>query len=409
MIHLERIRLSVLQLGFLLAMSGLILSRAMISIGMGLIILQALMHPKPFKNLRLFVANPSFVLPTLVFFIFLLSGLYSENLEYFTAKMQVKLPFLLLPFAFFSVPSISQQSMKRFLAVFALLILGSSLVVLGKYLMNYEQLTAQYLHAKTLDTPFCHIRYSLMVAFALIMSGYLYFEKFRFWFKWEPAFYGGITIFLFLFIHLLAVRSGLFSLYVVLGFLAVRYLWLSRNWKRGVALIAAMVVLPMLAYLLMPTFHNKVTYMVKDLHRYVTNTNISYYSDARRLVSWEAGWAIATSAPLIGVGYGDLKDETEAFYRSHYPDFRKESYLIPHNQMLLVFAATGIVGLLLFCLFLMVPIFHHFHYKHVPFVVINLILWSSFLVEPTLEVQIGVAFYLLFYLLFLKTQSLISA
>jgi len=402
---MERVRKLIFNLGMLLAISGLPLSRAMISTGMGLIILQAFLHPQPLHCLRAFLRNKSFLFPTLVFFIFLISGLWSDNLAYFAGKMQVKLPFLLLPYAFFTAPQMTKRKVHSFLAFFLLLISVLSLLTLINYALHYQEVTASYLKAKTLQVPFNHIRFSLMLSFSALTAFYLYREKVKLLVKWEPRFYLALSIFLFVFLHILSVRSGLLSFYLGAAWMLLLHIRQSRNRKKASLLLLLLLGIPVLAYFTVPTFHNKIEYMHHDLEQYRSGDEISRFSDSRRLSSWEAGIAVGNHSPLTGVGYGDFRDEVYRYYAREMPSFDPDTYIIPHNQLILTYAATGLFGLLLFIVFLLYPVFRRKAYRFYPFALINIIIWSSFMVESTLEIQIGTAFFLLFFLLTLKAQE----
>ena len=402
---MERVRKLLFNLGMLLALSGLPLSRAMISIGMGLIILQALLHPQPLTCLRAFLRNRSFLFPTLIFFIFLISGLWSVNLDYFLDRMQVKLPFLLLPYAFFTAPQMTKRKIHSFLAYFVVLISLLSMYALFNYALHYQELTASYLEAKTLEVPFNHIRFSLMVSFSALISFYLYREKVSLLVKWEPRFYLAVSIFLFIFLHILSVRSGILSFYLGAAWMLILFIKQSRNRKKASLLLILLLGVPVLAYFSIPTFHNKLEYMHHDLAQYQSGDDISSFSDSRRLTSWEAGIAVGKRSPLTGAGYGDFKEEVYRYYAGHLPDYDPDSYIIPHNQLILTYSATGLIGLILFIVFLLYPVFRKKAYRFYPFALINIIIWSSFMVESTLEIQIGTALFLLFFLLTLKARQ----
>ncbi len=402
---MERVRKLLFNLGMLLVISGLPLSRAMMSIGMGLIFLQALLHPQPLICLRAFLRNKSFLFPTLVFFIFLISGLWSDNISYFIEKMQVKLPFLLLPYAFFTAPQMTKRKIHSFLAFFVVLISLLSMYALFNYALHYQELTARYLEAKTLKVPFNHIRFSLMLSFSALISFYLYREKVSLFVKWEPRFYLAVSLFLFVFLHILSVRSGILSFYLGAAWMLILFIKQSRNRKKASLLLLLLLGIPVLAYFSVPTFHNKIEYMRHDLLQYQSGDDISNFSDSRRLTSWKAGIAVGNRSPLTGAGYGDFKDEVYRYYAGHLPEYNPNRYIIPHNQLILTYSATGLIGLILFVVFLLYPVFHKRAYRFYPFALINIIIWSSFMVESTLEIQIGTAFFLLFFLLTLKARQ----
>ena len=400
-----QLRTFLFDLGVYTALSGLILSRVLLSIGMGLLILQAILNTDLRSTFREFLNNRSYLYPTLVFFIFLISGLWSADSAHFWQRMQVKLPFLLLPWAVFSGPGVSRRKMNAYLAFFILLVTIAAFASLGYYLLHYSEVTEEYLRAKTIRVPFNHIRFSLMCAFSALAAFHLYRQRFILLTKNAPRIYLGLAVFLVLFLHILSVRSGLMALYLGALYTGIRYFYLKKKKKEVLIFLLVTAAIPIVAYLTVPTFHNKIKYMIYDLEQYASGGDISQYSDSRRLTSWEAGIATGNKAPLIGVGYGDFKTEVFDYYSRHYPDYDPKMYIIPHNQLITVYASTGLIGLLFFCFFLLYPVFKNRHYRYYPLALINIIIWSSFLVESTLEIQIGTAFYLLFFLLSLKAVS----
>jgi O-antigen ligase len=407
MINEQKVRYYLSILAIVITLIGLVISRAMMSIGMIILIANAFLNKDLPNNFKGFIRNPTFWIITLVFFVYLFSGIYSERGSFFFGRLRIKIPFLLLPFAFFSIKEVSKKMYHGLLAFFVILIFTSSLVTFARFLMNYNEIVDQYLHAKTIDTPFSHIRFSLMVVFSVGLGIYLFLKKFSFRFAWEPIVYLAMAIWLFVFMHILAVRSGLLALYVGIFTVLIFYIIRSKNWKLGGSFILLILLIPILAYFTIPTFKNKLTYMGMDISVYNSGESISNYSDARRLASIQAGLDIGKTQPFIGVGVGNLQSKLEAYYLKRYPEISKEEYIIPHNQVVFVFCATGIIGVLIFFSSLIMPVFKNKNYELLPFALINIIVWTSFLSEATLENQIGTTFYITFFLLslsYLKSQ-----
>jgi O-antigen ligase len=408
MIDEQKIRQYLTILGIAITLTGLVISRGMMSIGMIMLIALSVFNKDLPSNFRGFIRNKSFWLITLVFFVYLLSGIYSEQGDFFFQRLRIKIPFLLLPFAYFSIKTVSKRMYNGLLAFFVILIFVSSAFTFVRFMMNYHEVVDQYLHAKTIDTPFSHIRYSLMIVFSVGLGIYLFIKKFQFRFKWEPYVYLAMAIWLFIFMHILAVRSGLLALYVSIVAILFFYIMQSKNWKLGGGIFLLILFVPLLAYITVPTFRNKLTYMAIDIRVYASGESISNYSDARRIASIKAGMEIGMKQPLIGIGVGNLKAAVDAYYQKVYPDISKEEYLIPHNQIVYVFCVTGLIGVFIFFSSLVIPVFKNKHYKLLPFALINIIVWTSFLSEATLENQIGTTFYITFFLLslsYLKSRN----
>ena len=111
----------------------------------------------------------------------------------------------------------------------------------------------------------------------------------------------------------------------------------------------------MIAYKTIESFHAKVDYARRDLQMYALGLGKDY-SDAERIISFEAGLKIGNKNPLFGVGAGDLKEEIEAYYIEQGIDISTPK--LPHNQFISVYAGTGLVGLVLFCVAFFYPLWY---------------------------------------------------
>lgn len=402
----SKYRLGLFVSGIVISILGMLTSRGLMSIGMVILVAHAVIDTNLPQHIKKLLQHPAFVAVTGVFFVFAISGFWSDNLDFLWHKLRIKLPFLLLPLAFVAAPPLSRRAYHGILAFFVLLTTATSIGVLINFGLHYQEIVEQYLHAKTIPTPFNHIRYSLMCVLAIGFGYYLYGEKTTFRWSWERYLYGGSALFLFFFLHVLSVRSGLAALYIVIGYIVLRHVWLSGRWKQGVGVLAGLVLLPVLAYLFVPTFHNKMTYMVRDMRVFLSGEDISEFSDSRRFTSMQGALQVGAQQPLIGVGIGDLKDEMSEWYTENVPSLSAKEQLLPHSQLLFVFAATGVVGLLLFSCCLIYPVVYQKSYLHLPFGTVAVALWVSFLVEATIEVQLGTSLFLTFWLLTQKATQL---
>ena len=115
-------------------------------------------------------------------------------------------------------------------------------------------------------------------------------------------------------------------------------------------------------------------------------------------------WKIFKAAPLLGVGAGNLDQAVHAQYAAYHPNAAR--VMMPHNQFLYVAAGSGIVGLLLFCVAIFLPIFYQRNYRDELFLGTYVVLFASLLVEATLENAMGVALASYFWLWGLKQVTL---
>lgn len=339
------------------------------------------------------LGKPEWWVVSLSFFIVLYGGLYSDDTAYWLSRLRIKAPFLLLPLAFFLIPAISRADYLRIHGLFAIVVTLSTLPVSWVMIGQYDQVLKAISHGQSIDTPISHIRYSLLVAMAVVSSLYLaYSQEFgkrqSFWLKVAG-------IYLILFLHVLAVRSGLVALYVVAIYFLIVYLRQVRKPAHTFAFLISICALPVLAYLTIPSFKEKLAYTYEDVTRY-QRQEWNAYSDAERILSVRAGLDIAQESPWIGVGVGDLRNRMRDYF---YEYFDKDTFIMPHNQFVSVFAGSGLIGTVLFIFSLLVPFLIGWTHRNFLFIALNLIILVSLMVENTFETSIGVAFYLFFTLL----------
>lgn len=380
---------------------GIVWSRFAISLGMILILVAGLWHGQIVDKLKSFFTNKYYLCVLGIFILYLATGLYSDNQDYFMQRMRIKLPFLFLPFAFASVQNIDRETIKQVMYVFIGVTLTGVLWSLSHFLLDVNVYIENYSKGQILPTPIHHIRFSIMVALSVAMSIYLLMGKLRFK---EKYFVSAVIAFFAIYLHILAVRSGLLTFYVLIICTLIYHLLKNRNIKLMGGIIAATLLAIFLSTQYIPTVKKKIGYTKYSLRLFAKNENIRELSDSRRLGSIAAGIHIAKENPIIGIGYGDLMDETNNYLRDNYPEL-VDLELLPHNQYILTLTIAGIIGLILFFLFTIYPIFYLGGYRDFLFVTSQLMLFASFMVEHTIESQIGVAIYIFIILFCMKNME----
>lgn len=376
---------------------GFVASRAFISIGMVGLVVAALWRTgftdlvkQYFKRKELW-AVAFFFAP--VFY----SGVYSDNTAQWANWVRIKLPYLVLPLAFAGLSSLKKKHITLILYAFLAVMLVSLVAVLIKYALHFEEVTNSMLRGNAILMPFSHIRYTLMLAFSFFVALYLVEQEECRHNRWLVSF----AVFVFIALHILAVRSGLLALYVGLLIYVVRYTIIKKKYWMGIVFVGVIFSLPILAYQFVPSFHNKIAHMVYDLEQMQAGV-INYRYDAMRLVSMKAGLMVWGQNIMLGTGAGDLAAAMNEFYAQSYPQLDVQNRLLPHHQFIWVLASLGLVGLFQFLMAFYVPFFANGNYRQWIFVVLHVILFTSFFTEHTLEEQIGTAFYLIFLLLFIQ-------
>lgn len=115
-----------------------------------------------------------------------------------------------------------------------------------------------------------------------------------------------------------------------------------------------------------------------------------------RLFYWKIGWQIWLKNFWLGVGTGDVKQSFEKEYQ-HYSFIQKESQLRAHNQFITIALTFGILGLIIFLVMLLYPLFQLSNASdYLVYFLFSSISILSFFIDDTLETQPGVTFYAFF-------------
>lgn len=374
--------------------------RALPSIGLGVLLVLASVN---FKQIKSFVRQKAFLVPSFIYLIYLISLIKTEaaNTDSINDILIFFLPYLIFPLAFSLLPRISTRQLNGFYYFFLWLAFLSAMGTTINFLLHFDEITASYIHSKVMPTPVNHVRYSIIIAFSIFTGGYLFLQNFTFKYAWEKTMIGAMTIFLFSFIHILSVRSGLLSLYAGIFLIAV-YIGIKKKKYKLLALVTAgLIALPLLTYIFVPTFSNKVQNTLADLKQIGEKGSAKDYSMAGRIVSYKVAWEVFTDDPITGSGIANLKAKVHKIYHEKYPEIVNQGIgiLMPHNQFLYVMAATGIMGLIAFLICFYFPLLLNSNASFPLLSIHYLIVTISFVFEATMETQTGLLFVLTFLFL----------
>lgn len=384
-------------LGLMMIVLGLPLSRAMMSIGIFVLVLVALFQQN-FKQrfIQFFTITP-FLAIVAFYFLVVISGLWSSDTPAYFKAVRIKLPFLLLPISLFVLLPIQQKGFVIVLKTYLWIIVLSSLWSLFYLFMNFSEITASYGYGKVLITPTNHIRFSLMVVMAIIVGYYLLKQKIID-LPWKKSITIIAIFYLVVFLHLLAVRSGLLAFYTIALILTLLYVVETKSYMVLGLMTISLAAVITLGVNFSPTLNMKYRYMKYELENYFSGNYNIVGSDGRRLLSIRSGIEVGNNNKLLGVGYGDVKKATHSMYSLLFPDIPEENKKLPHNQWVYIYAGLGLTGLLLFIVSFFLPLFYRDAWKNVLVLGISVITFTSFFSEYTFETQVGVTFYTFFLL-----------
>ncbi|MGI4873323.1 MAG: O-antigen ligase family protein [Janthinobacterium lividum] len=370
------------------------------SIGMAGLFLTGVGYALNQKRISQWRRWPELLSFLLVYLVHAVTGLAqnSWNNQELWRDLILQLPFILLPVAFLLLPDWEALHKRN---TWFLLIACCLLAAIGatiNYALHYKEIESLYLQSKVMPTEPDHIRFSLLVSIAVLAGIVLIFgRQLPYWVR--LAIVLSVAL-LFLFQHMLAVRSGIVTMYAA-GLLWLLWLgWQLRQWKTALAGVVLMVGLGTGCYLLFPTLRNKVTNTRNDASQlHSKGAAWVNYSVTARVYSFQAASAIIQDHPVIGVSKMQLPAKMAEQYRYSFPDIDPKRYVLPHNQFIYNLASYGVLGLLVFLFGYYYLLWVGIRQRNILLLLIYLIITVSFTVEYTLESNIGVVIGLFFPLL----------
>ena len=383
-------------MGMLIGMLG---ARFLASLSMILFGINALwdIHPRYWLKQRWWLFGLCWVL------LYALSAFWSADTDEWFAHLQVKFPFLFLPLAFAFLPPFTAKQLRLATWGFTGLFCAGAIFSLSFLWRNSTDLIHGYKYAQVLPTPFYNDHIAFSSAVALTIAWALYYMP-HIPQRWQRMVLGLLTLFLAIYLHVLAAKTGLIALYILLAGLIIYQLKQAPKW--GMLMLVLLIVAVSSAYLMLPTLRERAGYTMVTWRSYVMGERSGIYSDAGRLISYNLACRSIADHPLLGVGAGDVLTEMKSGYAKWYPDVPEAQQLWPHNQFLTTAMAVGIPGAILFIIWIAAPLrLVKRNRAGFYFVLIWLMLLVPLMVDLFLEVQFGVAVYLIFLLWQRKAMS----
>lgn len=366
-------------------------SRAALSVSMMVFIAASFFYSAVASQLRKFITHPFLAGMGFLFLLPLISGLWSTDTNQWMDVLRIKLPLLLMPVAFASPFQFSKKQWKALASVYILLVCSGCIWSLTQYIGNASAVHAAYLKAKILITPLQndHVRFSWMVFVAILLSFYLLVKQKENKTKWLWLI---IAVGLVIFLHLLAARTGLISFYIAVLITAIYLLIVKANKKQGLILLVLIFLFPVLAWFALPSFQNRLRYLIYDFEYFKKAAYLPGGNDAMRIISIKAGLETMNKNPVAGVGFGDIKTEINKWYEEHYPQMIASDKILPSSEWMMYGSGVGWPGFVFFMFIMIIPFFLSIKEK-LPWWILNATAAFSLMADIGLEVQTGVFLY----------------
>jgi len=147
--------------------------------------------------------------------------------------------------------------------------------------------------------------------------------------------------------------------------------------------------------------YTRIYQLLWEIDAYRTEGTVSYSSVIQRLVFAKAALHVIKDNFWFGVGWGDIQESLNQYYKVHELGLPENLWFMPHNQYLTVWVGAGFVGLAIFMVALLLPFILRDRYKYFLPLYFLAIIMVSMLSEDTFESHIGITFAVLFGSLFI--------
>lgn len=321
--------------------------------------------------------------PALGLLAVIISGLWSANVGDWMDFARLKLPLLALPLSFCLWPGWREGRFNHLEGIFVAVAVISTLPVLAQLFTDFDAIAESMKKGQAIPTPVHHVRYSIMLALAALLSFYRSFQLDFSREKWIRIF-GGLWLLSCLLV--LSSRMGVVLFVAGAGYLGLWLVFVRGQWRTVLLSLFVLGTISVLAYQSLPTVKNKLSYTFYDWKQ-MGRSDARHYSDGERIRSVKMGVDLWREAPLAGVGMGDLKQKSRSYYKDK---LGLDYYKLPHNQWVFVLSGAGLIGLVLLLTGTFGPLWSALWFREPAFVLLYIVLLVSGIAEHSLETSLGV-------------------
>jgi len=152
---------------------------------------------------------------------------------------------------------------------------------------------------------------------------------------------------------------------------------------------------------------SKIYEIIWQIDYYLKGGNPSGHSVTQRIEFFKTGWHLFIRNFSFGTGTGDYRNEMIAQYQRDESKLDPGYRFLPHNQFLTFLVSFGLIGFILICCSILIPVIMMKAFRSFLFNMFFLIILLSMFGEDTLETHPGVSFFAYFYslLVFGKERS----
>lgn len=341
-----------------------------------------------------------FLACTGLFWVYLLSMLYTENIPHGWTKIETSLSLLIFPLICYTSFSNQERITGRVIRWFIYGCIAGTAICLGYALFCYcfpqvaianqwsEWDYKLYFFWKDRLSPFLHTTYISMYLAASI--AFLIFGTAA------PAFNKKISLLLiFLFsvmILLLSSRAGLITLGLLWGIFISKTVITEKAYLKAALILSLVISIFTALFLKSEQFNLRVSSMFSVFLK-PGQQDMNMEKSLIRFKIWPAAFETGVRHLPLGTGIGDASDVLDNTFIENGMALTMEKSLNAHNQFLQTFIASGIPGMLALVILLAVPITLSLRNKNRAYLTFLSIVIINFLFESMLQTQAGVIFF----------------
>lgn len=329
-----------------------------------------------------------------LFLLHVIGLLYTDNLKFGRSDVEVKLSLLVFPLLYASRPLQKDQIKSVFLALLSGSILCSFILLTRATSHFIASGDSNYFFYESLSDYLIHPSYLAMylnlgICWMILQLKYRnqIFGRFSF----------SIFILLILFfsgmIVLLSSKLGMITLALIYLISFIHYCR-----KKYILGLIGIILTALMGYAILkfvPAVSERVNNAIAAITA-PTMDNADAESTTVRMLIWKAANQVISEHPVFGVGTGDSKDMLMQEYQKRGMTGAYEHKLNAHNEFYQVFVTLGLIGFVVFCMQLFLPLIVSIKQKNLIYTFFILIIILNFLPESMLESEGGVMFYAFF-------------
>jgi len=335
----------------------------------------------------------------------LVSLSYTSQLDSGLQKLLLKLPLLFVPFIYLCYRKADIIHKISFEQLFVWSMSIVALISTIHYYQHKADLDFMVLQNKPIPvlSHIYHIEFSIMLALSIVVAAYRLF-----FFKWHASLLQILFIVSSLIgtyaIHIMAVRTGLLTLYAGILTLGLCYILKYKKYKLLITLPVILLAAFAIIYSSSESFKNRVTLTLDDINVLKTDRDRNWHSVSMRVDAFNNGITLQKANLLLGVGIGDVDREVMVQFAKDSSKLQLENRKKPHHQFLENGLQSGLLSPLLLLFILSIPIlFNRFRNPiSLTFVVMA---FMAMQFESILERQASLVIFCILYIHFISLKE----